>query len=785
MRTYPLTPYLLLTLVGLLLTLAGPLAAQPHTGRVVDGRSGNGIEGVLVRSGEHSTVTDGTGAFELPSSEGDSVWVSHVGFYEARLLWPTEAVIVLQARTLQTREVIVQAGLTRQRLSDITSSVHVVEAAQLQNHQHLQDLTDGLANVHWAAGTSRPRYFQIRGIGERSQYAGEGPPSFAVGFVVDDVELSGLGSTAMLFDMDQVEIHRGPQSTVFGPDAMAGLISMQSSAPGRLGPQIQASVGGDGLVELGVAADVPLTPRLSARLSYGGQQANGFRDNAYLGTDDSNGREEQTLRAKFHFDAGKGRELTTTVFHSRANNGYDAWAPDNNADFRTYSDRPGRDEQETSAISARWHWPLSSTMQFVSITAASTTDVEYSYDGDWGNDEFWAAAPYGFDSTIEGYTYDFFDRTLRQRQTLTHEMRLLSDRVPRLGGEGVVGVYAKQLREEDAATGYLFGGDAGVLDSEFDVGNLAVYSQWQRSVAPGLRLLVNLRADRHGTDYDGATDAAPERVRFSTNGWLGGGRVALNQATRMGHLFVALSRGYRPGGVNQHPRLSAHNRPYHAETLWNAESGLHVATERGAASLTLFHARRHDQQVELSSQQDPGDPNSFVLLTANAGAGWNAGAELEASYRMARGLTLRTTAGWLLTHTDSYSFENAQGERLTLGDREAAHAPSYTTRIGLDYEHRTGLLARVTLSATDGFFYSDSHNNEAATHQLLYASVGYQTSAWTVSLWGRNLLDERYTTRGFSFVLEPPAYNEKLYVTHGDPRQIGVTLRTRIGASGD
>jgi iron complex outermembrane receptor protein len=777
-------PYALV--ICLMFCLIGNLAAQQHTGRVVDGHSGAGIEGVLVRSAQASTLTDDTGAFQLPSSEGDSLSISHVGFYEARVLWPRSAEIVLRARTLQAREVIVQAGLTRQRLSDITSSVHVVEADQLQNHQHLQDLTDGLANVHWAAGTSRPRYFQIRGIGERSQYAGAGPPSFAVGFVVDDVELSGLGSTAMLFDMDQVEIHRGPQSTVFGPDAMAGLISMRSSAPGReLRPQIQASVGGDGLVELGVAADLPLTPRLSARLSYGGQQTNGFRDNVYLGTDDSNGREEQTLRAKFHFDAGKGRELATTVFHSRANNGYDAWAPDNNSYFRTYSDKPGRDEQETSAISARWHGPLSSTMQFVSITAASTTDVEYSYDGDWGSDEFWAAAPYGFDPAVEGYAYDFFDRTLRQRQTLTQEMRLLSDRVPRLGGEGVVGVYAKRLREEDAATGYLFGGDAGVLDSEFDVGNFAVYSQWQRSVAPGLRLLVNLRADRHGTDYDGATDAAPERVRFSTEGWLGGGRVALNQATRRGHFFVALSRGYRPGGVNQHPKLAARNRPYRAETLWNAETGVHASAERGAASLTLFHARRHDQQVELSSQQDPGDPNSFVLLTANAGAGWNAGAELEANYRVARGLTLRTTAGWLVTHTDSYSFDNAQGERLTLGDREAAHAPSYTTRIGLDYEHRTGLLARLTLSATDGFYYSDSHNNEADAQHLLHGSVGYQTSAWSVSVWGRNLLDERYTTRGFAFVLEPPAYDEKLYVTHGDPRQIGVTLRAQVGGSGD
>ena len=757
------------------------LSADGLHGRVVDDLTGDAIAGALVRTGELSTLTDSAGLFGLSSST-DSLTVSHIGFHDLRVA-SSIGLIGLRARFYTAPEVIVHAGLTSQRLADLSASVHVIETQQVAAHHHLQDLTDGMANVHWAGGTSRPRYFQIRGIGERSQYAGEGPPSFAVGFVVDDVELSGLGTTAMLFDMDQVEIYRGPQSTVFGPNAMAGLISLRSADPGDQQPQLQASLGGDGLVEFGAAMNVPLTQKWTARLSYGGQRADGFRDNVYLDADDTNGRREQTLRAKLHYGEGNGgRQAKVTLFHSRADNGYDAWAPDNNETFRTYSDNPGRDEQETSAVSVRWQEPIGAELDLLSISSASVTDVDYSFDGDWGNSDFWAAAPYQYDSLAVGYAYQFFDRTLRQRTTWTQEIRLLTDHLPGLGGDGVVGVYAKRLTEQDAATGYLFGGDAAVLDSQFDVNNLALYSQWQRPLAAGRRLLINLRADRHGTDYDGSTDAALEAVRFSTDGWLLGGRMAIHQPTRLGQLFVAVSRGYRPGGINQHPRLQAAKRPYEAETVWNVEAGLHAAVEGGRASITLFHARRRDQQVELSSQSDPGDPNSFVLLTANAGAGWNSGAEVEASYRLLQSLRLRTTAGLLATHTDRYSFDTAQGQRLWLGDRESAHAPTYSIRLGADYEHRAGWLATVTLSATDGFFYSDSHNNQAEAHQQVHGGVGYRADHWMLQLWGRNLLDDRFTTRGFSFALEPPDYQERLYVTHGDPRQIGITLRTSLGS---
>ena len=136
---------------------------------------------------------------------------------------PTEAAL---------EEVVVSATLLRdQDLQHVPASVTVLDATALSQpgQQHFEDVLAQVPNLNWAGGTSRPRYFQIRGIGEREQY--EGAPNPSVGFLVDDVDFSGIGMVATLFDVSQVEVLRGPQGTRLGANALAGLISIRSAEP--------------------------------------------------------------------------------------------------------------------------------------------------------------------------------------------------------------------------------------------------------------------------------------------------------------------------------------------------------------------------------------------------------------------------------------------------------------------------------------------------------------------------------------------------------------------------
>ena len=86
-----------------------------------------------------------------------------------------------------------------------------------------------IPNVNYSKGSSRARYFQIRGIGERGQF--DEPLNSSVGLLIDGIELSGIGTVATLFDVKQIEVLRGPQGTLYGANALAGLINVVTNKP--------------------------------------------------------------------------------------------------------------------------------------------------------------------------------------------------------------------------------------------------------------------------------------------------------------------------------------------------------------------------------------------------------------------------------------------------------------------------------------------------------------------------------------------------------------------------
>ena len=334
----------------------------------------------------------------------------------------------------------------------------------------------------------------------------------------------------------------------------------------------------------------------------------------------------------------------------------------------------------------------------------------------------------------------------------------------------------------------MFGGDATDLNARYEIDNLAFYGQYGLHLAPKLRLEINTRLERNDTAYEGSTEydgADRTSTVFAVDQWLGGGKAALSYDWRPGQLlYASASRGYRSGGVNQHPYLAARNRPYDPEYIVDFELGWRAAGQRYSSGLSLFHALRSDQQVELSSQQDPGDPNSFFYFTANAVKGRNRGLEWEQTFLLLPQVKLSGSLGLLTTHVDTYTFPTEDGD-MALGDRATAHAPRYTFNMAAAYLHRSGLRARLGVTGKDRFFFSDSHKQESDPYQVVDGHIAYHREGWSVQLWGRNLLDQRYAVRGFYFGLEPPEYTDRLYTTYGDPRQVGLRLTTRFSSPGD
>ena len=508
--------------------------------------------------------------------------------------------MALERAILQAPEVVVEGGLMRQRLDRLAASVTVVDGdrSRASGAGHLQDATHAVPNLNWAGGTSRPRYFQIRGMGERSHYAGEGPPSFSVGFVMDDVDLSGMGMAGLLFDVDQVEVFKGPQSTIFGPNALAGLINLRSAdpQPGLAGAG-SAEMGSDGLGRFSGAVNLPVGSELALRVGYENGRSNGFRSNAFLDADDTNGRREQLVRAKVGWTPAAGPEVLGTFFWADADNGYDAWVPDNNEDLTTYSDKPGKDRQQTTGASLKSTWGLgASGAELVAITAFSRSELEHSYDGDWGNDEYWLAE-HGFDPAVEGWSYDFFDRNVRDRTVVSQEARLLVE-------ELVVGAYWKRLEEEDNAAGYLFGGDATDLNGTLrdrQPSFFTVSTGWPWAKSCGWKSMrgstATIRLMRGRRRITGPI--APALRLLSINGWAVAKQPSVTTGVRAKPCTLRPRAATALAGSTSIRYLAAENRPYDPEYIVNFELGWRAGGPRYSTGITLFHALRSDQQVRV------------------------------------------------------------------------------------------------------------------------------------------------------------------------------------------
>ena len=164
-------------------------------------------------------------------------------------------------------EVVVTATLRGDDLSRVPSSISVVTDAEIAARaaSHLDDLLGAVPNLNFAKGASRARFLQIRGIGERGQF--EEPLNSSVGLIVDGVDLSGLGTVASLFDVEQVEVLRGPQGTLYGANALAGLINVVTRAPTDNPEGLVELTGGNyGTYGLGAVASGALSDIARGRL---------------------------------------------------------------------------------------------------------------------------------------------------------------------------------------------------------------------------------------------------------------------------------------------------------------------------------------------------------------------------------------------------------------------------------------------------------------------------------------------------------------------------------------
>jgi outer membrane receptor protein involved in Fe transport len=676
-------------------------------------------------------------------------------------------------------EIVVTADFRESRIEELPVSVTVLDREELRatTQQHFEEAIRSVPNLNLSGEGSRARYFQLRGVGELEQY--EGAPNPSIGFIVDDIDFSGLGSVGTLFDIDRVEVLRGPQGTRYGANALGGLVYMRSQAPpDTLSADVEATAGSDGTDALGAAFGGPIGEALGFRTSLQTYENDGFRDNVFLGRDDTYGRDELTVRGKLAWSPTDALQVDFTALHVDVDNGYDAWAVDNG--FNTYSDDPGRDAQQSTAGSVRVAAELP-RVDLVSISGFADTDAVFSFDADWGNAGYWAP-----------YVYDYVTTNDRERRTASQELRVLSKPGAIANGRGdwLAGFYVLDLDErndqrntgayEDPFCGVActLGVDTTVV-SDYDATNVALFGQVALALNDRLGLTVGLRFEQRSADYSDTSFNA-----FSPEDDMLGGELAFDwRLAERRSAYLRLARGYKAGGFNvslagvdfgtvDNVVLSPENIEFAAESMTSVEAGVRTTSANGRlrADIGVFVARRDDQQVKVPMQLRLGDPSSFLFVTANSERGEHRGVEATVEWQATQRLMLSAAVGLLRAEIEEFSLFP------TLAGREQAHAPEYTYSVGAAYSAPSGWWARLDLSGMDEFYFDYGHDQVSEPYGLANFSVGREWDSWSVKLWARNLFDEDYRVRGFYFGNEPPDFPPTLYTRLGDPRHYGITV---------
>ncbi|MGL4580579.1 TonB-dependent receptor [Shewanella xiamenensis] len=679
---------------------------------------------------------------------------------------------------------VVTADFRSASLEKMPSSITVIDAQQIQDEsaQHFEDVMNSIANFNWSGGSSRPKYFQIRGVGEQEQY--QGAPNSSVGYIVDDIDLSGIGMVSSMYDLQQVEVLRGPQGTRYGANALAGLIYLKSNDPTDVFEHgAEVSLGNDDLQTFSGFSSGPLSDsgKLLYRVALQQHQQNGYRDNLYLNKEDTNGRDEFTGRAKLRWYATDDLQLDLTLLHADFDNGYDVWSLTNDP-TNTLSDQPGVDSQRTTGAGFKATYSGAEPFELTSLTSFANTDHHYSYDGDWANPEYWASKQCEEGGNVSPCQYDYFWDKTGQRKTLSQEFRLSSTDQGRIFADStdwLIGVYAMNLKEDNQLYSEYNTWPDEVLDSEYEATNYAVFGQLDTDLGADYALSMGLRVERRNSHY---SDTNNDNFDPSETMW--GGHIALSKVLNESHnVYARVARGYKAGGFNMTLPVELNDKKeFDTETLYNYEIGLKSHWFEGLidTNLALFYMDRQDQQV-AASQQDPNKPQRFILYTENAGSSNNYGAELDATWYATDNLQFYSSLGWLQTAYGNYQYQDKYGTDVDLTGRDLAHSPHLTYSLGGTYRANSGWFANLNMSGKSEFYYSDSNDSRSEPYTVVNARLGYEASAWSAYLWGRNLFDEEYGVRGFYFGNEPDnGWAEKQYIRYGDPRQIGVTLNVKF-----
>ncbi|MBL6699305.1 MAG: TonB-dependent receptor [Luminiphilus sp.] len=687
--------------------------------------------------------------------------------------------ISAQNDQLVLEEVFVTAERREGSLQDVPLAVSAFDASEIERRQsfNVKDIVNNVPNLvgvnNVGQGTATTVF--LRGVGTTESIV---TVDTAMGFYLDDVYIARQGvNNFSLYDVERVEVLRGPQGTLYGRNTNAGAIKVVTTKP-----QDENVLAGefsygefDRINVKGMANVVLMDDTLFLRVNALSQTGDGYVDNALLGKD-VNDVDFWGWRAGLRWLPSEDVEVIITADDSTSDqNGVYALnvlngIPDDL--FQSSSRTDISNESETDGIAMTVNWDLSPNLSFQSITSSRTTLQKWELD------------------LSDGNIFDLF--TINDSDQLSQEFKVsgsaFNDRL-----QYSAGVF---YFDEDS---YSFIGDRFFLGSllareyNVDVESIAAYFDGTFDVTDKLSIVLGGRytRDEKSIDIEAAVGVPPG---FSLTGgsptWNSATLNALGTPTELDFNdftpkiglkyafnddldgYVTFTEGYRAGGWAARTNDPTQVLPFEPEVIDSLAVGLKASLLDGRARLNSEYFY-YDYQDLFNSATDP-DTGNFAVFTNDAKV---QGLEIEGTMRISENLDI---FGFVAFSDGEYKdVDPAVG--ASLGSK-LQRLPESSFKLGFTNIWPMAGGSQVRLNAD--YQYTEDHFTDPPNTDLgrsgdiglLSASLGWESadSRFSVALSCRNCSDEEYNTATLAFA---PFGFVSIYP--GEPRTWLITLKAR------
>jgi hypothetical protein len=631
-----------------------------------------------------------------------------------------------------------ESGIKPQRQLNSHYGSTLLKEGYLSRVQHVDDIAQKLPGLTSAGGTSRSRFFQIRGIGERSSY--EGMPNESVTVLIDDIDYTGLGGVLDTFGLGTLEVYKGPQNTVIGPSSLAGTIRGVTTTLEEKKETVEFSAESFSGRSVGILKGFKVGP-YKVVTSTLARKNDGYFRNTFLGREDTNFKEEVFHRSKI-----KGENLEINLHYFELNSGYDVFNLNNSKETR--SEDPGRDDQRTLGASLIYDLSFNN-IKFKSILSGHRTNSFYSYDEDWENSS----------------SYDYRIGFTRFLNNLNFEERVT------WGGDRLfhtTGLFFKNNHLSSRELGFNAEAPRKDLNATLKRRRLALFHESELLFDFGVSAFGGMRVSYLDSEYIDSNSIEENPVEK-----LWGGHVGIKGETPNTFWSLRLSKGFKAGGINIGTNITSDRRSFDRESLYSLDFVLDQSFGEFKNRANLFVTYRTDVQVKTSFQDNPSDPSSFTFYTDNATSGYSYGVEGQLDFRSLSHKLYQGSLKYNLMDTryGSYTY----GSRNLKG-REFAYAPNYKVSIEHQFNLPLKSVLRIENVLVDRFYFGNSHDEMAPQALLTNLSMETTWNGFSFNPYVRNLFNERTETRGFFFGNRPPNFNNERFVQVNPPRIMGMRV---------